>query len=382
MEVQPVVSSPASGSLLGLKALIEIGLFAVAQVECRAIAKPCCYRTLSGDVANSKFGRQWELKWSLEACHLAPSANVALATVTANVGVILGTLGQVLNSYIGLAGNVGVNIVLLVGVEAGSANGYLPCILILAAWSPAQGCGVVGNSAHGEILWSEAGGHFHQECCKFLTCSGCSALCVVNELIATGAINYEATLAAIAATLPLNSVGLAVAKSYSAGNRSILATGGNSNGSLKHAVAVVELKSVAVPAVAIGVGELIANLALVGILASGSYKVAGNPNAGVLTGDGVNANVVLATIGQCVESYTWGGNNLRSPLLIGFLLVLEVPRSLLATGSPANVGTIGSNVGNGQCGWFWNNHATTWSVGESGLWNEVASATCYSIGAA
>jgi hypothetical protein len=146
---------------------------------------------------------------------------------------------------------------------------------------------------------------------------------VVNELIATGAINYEATLAAIAATLPLNSVGLAVAQSYSALGAG---TTSESNGCLKHAIAVVELKSVAVPAVAVRVGELIANLALVGILASRSLELSAYPNAGVLTVESANANHVDLAILQSVEVVDRLAYSAYSGPLLGSLsLVLKLP---------------------------------------------------------
>ena len=150
-----------------------------------------------------------------------------------------------------------------------------------------------------------------------------------------------------------------------------------------HHVSAMEedLQVVVVPTIAIGVGEDVLNLAHVAFLASQSSERSSCPAALAIGIDRLNANVILSTILESIESDVLLGNCTSiDPLLVGSLLVLYAPRGLVVTSLPSNNSTVSANLGYLQVLWLVVNCATARNELEGGLGQEVASvSSCDSL---
>ena len=353
---------------------IDYGCWAIAQVVALLIAVPAnlgrssgdglfVYRQVGGHCVGSQRG---------EVAHSAPAALVLFAAHAAHVGAISGAggeSGESQGSFVGLNGShfdgIGSHF-------TGSIN-HFPQVLFSIASSPGESCTGGGDVACCEVLRTWAANLLHKERGEHTSCGGGTWFMFNNH--AFGASDNETAFGSEVAADPLDVVGETIAQRHGANDGFILAA--RFDGERFYDLAIFltyNLNLVAVPAVAVGVGERIFDFALVGVIAHHGNKRGGSPGTEVAFAIiALHAHIINGAVAQVFEVEAVGvGNASSSPVLVSSLLILYVPSRLGAARGPSDGGTVGGDVACSKVGGSLVHGTCIGVVGKGGHGDEVA----------
>ena len=295
----PAVDVPASRSCSGLEALVKTSLLAIAEVVGWSIAGPASNSAVASDVGNNEILGQSEAQWSGEGHCLSPGAHVFLGADAANEYVVSSVLLEVGE---GVEWIVNLYWSSIVGSSLGSAN-YLEEVLLLGARYPTYCCAVVNDVVNSYSSWTWASNRIDGEGSEKAR----------SNLTSVGSGESEAVLIGVGTTHPNEVILYAVAQ-HEAALKGVVARARWQSDLLNHLVSSsienLELAT-AVPAVAIGVGEHILNLAHVALIATRSYEGCCCPVALAFGNDSLNANLILSSVLKCVEGDSLLGNSAK-----------------------------------------------------------------------